>query len=1277
VKRLIIPGAVLLAMGALAYWGNSLLARTLDAKLPGLLSSELGIAVTLQPTRASIATLTVHTPRLVMGNPDDPALVATDVMVSLNWSDLLHGEIRLRRASGASLQVTPSRWPGNDDPWPTDYRFLDPYLPDLITLDSGRYVDASGAALAVSAARWQRQDDGMLLTWQQAVKGRGLAVTARLLSLEELLRLARLRLNLSTEADGDKDSLVSAGIDLQPGTTTGYTLDVDLLAAGMQARVESRNTTAWEFPAESTTRIAQLRIDALRALIGRYAGGRNRQDQRAAEGTEDAAAADLLDRTLPRLSLPLHRGKLVIDEIHWQDEVTLDNTVEFQTGPQGVAFPAISLEGAGGNLLGKANLASDDSGWQLDANASITATDGSKGLAAAYLESDWLWHTGSAVLAGRGDRWGNLLNSLEGQVTLAGSHRGATRTPVSVSARLDNRPGEFALDEVTISVGNGTISGSASLSGDQRRKITGRLKADRLNLDFLIPAEEAAGGPAEPYGLPVPEFLGGLPGIDLDFQLAVQDLTVGRITLRAGTASLERSADKLALVTNATGTSGGTVDLDLDAKLHPELPAEVALQAVFSQFNLPALFRQQTSLIDSRTSGTLSLRSRGRGVEAIFEALEGHAAMQFDLRPDRNWQRDPDEQEQVNVIGDATLVIQQHRITGLKIENLAVDSLRQNLTGTLSMVDGRTPYFIADLSSTALNLDKLGEFQELAASGSGQDTSSSEAFSLKSLRALSATQIRLEADSLTLKTLPLSGVTIQLTTGSSGVSVDQLDFSLDQGTVTSKAALEWQKNTARLSLDAQLGNMVLDRFLGELPGARSVPVSGTASLASAGASWQELLAHLTGQIQLKAAAGSAESNPFADAAVSLTASRTEDGMRADIHQLRWQGSQLAGSLQYHESSPPLFEARISGGELSLLPWEKSAEEKKAAVPDKAAGESAISRTARASADVIGDVVMAPYRLIAGPREAEPGEKLFSPTPFELDWLAKYQVRIEGRLDRLTSQLAEAENLTLSASILKGDLNIEASAEAFNSGSASLSLAMDVSQVPTPIHLQGTFRNVHGPLIKASFPRSGYVDIHSAGSSQAELAAHANGMVYLELGAGPLDYRRLMFLTADVASSAFETLIPGVDKQQQQLECGVTLGLFKDGLATTPYGYAARTRQANLVGRLDLDLKKELIHLNFSSSSRQGVGLSVGNVFSNTVEIEGPLTDPRIIPNATGLLWRSWAAIVTGGLSVVGESVLKRALASENPCESVQKHIRKGFCGTPEAHGAPPMVCPTS
>lgn len=183
-------------------WGNRVLEQALDAELPKLLSSEIGIPVTLAPTKTGIVNLRVFTPRLVMGDPANPALVATGVTVSLAWSDLLRGEIRLRRASGETLVVEPLLWPTNDDPWPTDYRFLDPYLPDFIELRSARYVDDEGDSYTFSSPQWQRRAAASSLKWQDNRGEQALDITVDLTSLSDLLRLARLQLQITTAPSG-------------------------------------------------------------------------------------------------------------------------------------------------------------------------------------------------------------------------------------------------------------------------------------------------------------------------------------------------------------------------------------------------------------------------------------------------------------------------------------------------------------------------------------------------------------------------------------------------------------------------------------------------------------------------------------------------------------------------------------------------------------------------------------------------------------------------------------------------------------------------------------------------------------------------------------------------------------------------------------------------------------------------------------------------------------------------------------------------------------------
>jgi hypothetical protein len=143
----------------------------------------------------------------------------------------------------------------------------------------------------------------------------------------------------------------------------------------------------------------------------------------------------------------------------------------------------------------------------------------------------------------------------------------------------------------------------------------------------------------------------------------------------------------------------------------------------------------------------------------------------------------------------------------------------------------------------------------------------------------------------------------------------------------------------------------------------------------------------------------------------------------------------------------------------------------------------------------------------------------------------------------------------------------------------------------------------------------------------------------------------------------------------EVECGVVVALFKDGKGITPYGFALRTNDANLLGNIQIDLGKETIDMSLDSRGRQGVGISVGRVFSNTVDIKGPLTDPSIVPNAASILVRGWAAVMTAGLSVLGESMVKRILASENPCPAINKHIVKDLCPKNALAASSEMVCP--
>jgi hypothetical protein len=187
----------------------------------------------------------------------------------------------------------------------------------------------------------------------------------------------------------------------------------------------------------------------------------------------------------------------------------------------------------------------------------------------------------------------------------------------------------------------------------------------------------------------------------------------------------------------------------------------------------------------------------------------------------------------------------------------------------------------------------------------------------------------------------------------------------------------------------------------------------------------------------------------------------------------------------------------------------------------------------------------------------------------------------------------------------------------------------------------------------------------------------NGEMYLEVGRGVTDIVviGMGFFTGDLLNRVGGMLVPKKSGGLPTVECGIGYSVINEGILRAPYGMVVQFPDANILIATTINMKKETIAAEFDSRSRTGAGVSVGNVFSNTVRLSGPLVNPGLVPNATGLAWRSWAALMTGGLSLIGESVAKRILASRDPCKDLSVQIQEKVCKpgiTPAASS--PLVC---
>jgi len=1246
-------------VAALAHWGNRLIGHTLDAELGPLLSRQLGLPVTLAPITAHLLQLKASSPKLVMGSPMDPAVVAVDVQVTLAWDDLLHGEIRLVRASASDLTVRPSRWPSSGSPLPSDYRFLDPWLPVALQLKAGRFVSDGGDAYPVDQLAWQRlADGGASVQWRDVRAAGVVAYHAQLQSLEALLRLAPIKLAVNAEAEGRTDSAVALQVSIEPGTASAYSAQVDVQAASMTAQVTATGQQPWTLPDQSATTIPVLDLGKLMPLIDSYRST-------DPESGPDRGPGSELDAVLPSFSLPAHQGQVAIGEFRLADEFTLQSTFGFTAGEEGLQITGLTSQGPRGILNGELAIHSDDQGWQVTVDATIQARDMASGATLQFTGADWLWRSGHAKLAGRGRTGNALLNSLSGDAALEGHYHGGVDVPISLVARLDNLPDQFALDQLAVTLGEGRLGGSARLSSTSPRVLTLDLQGTQLDLGFLFPADD----PDPQPGIGVPLFLGRWPALDLNVSVGLEALQAPGVNLRQAKATLQRNELGGRFVASASGATIGSLDITLDATTHPGEPSQFQLTSNFKQLDIADLFRQ-AGIINSRSTGSLTLRSQGSGMRNIFAAMQGQAKLTTEIRADDNWRRHPIAEEKLGLSGNASLVLEGERIVGVKIEKLDVDSIDQDLTGNLFLVADRKPWLVADLKSDMLNITGLLALLPQSAQQADQEGL------VPSLERLGSTRISLDAKSLTMKDVTLSNAMIELSSAPNVMTIDQFDFVSQDLTLRTQGRLTWKGNRATLESTARLTDVNLDRFLIDYPGITHVPVSGTVKLLSEGSRIEDLVRNVTGTIDLSGTAQSQGNALESRRRLAVTASRIDDGIQAEISSLQWGESELAASIRYHRTSPPKLDVQVHGGNLSLLPWENAhlAGQRAAAQPSQTA-RTDLDAIARDSAALVESILLTPLRVLRSDDPAPPRRRIFSTDPISLDALRSFNMNLSGHLDSVLSTEIDAEALSFNSELQDGRLVVQLSSDQFSGGSGEASLSLDSTAMPPDFGLTSTFHNVRGIKARDTFPRSGFVSLHSRGQSQADLAGNVNGLVFIDLGRGPFDYANSAFLTANLLTTIFQTLIPGITRQQQQLECGIVLGVFQNGQGSTPYGFAGRTNQANLVGHVSVDLRKEQMQMNIDARSRQGIGLSVGNIFSNTVQIRGPLNNPGIVPNPTGIAWRAWAAVTTGGLSILGESLLRRIWASENPCTSVQRIIVEKECPANPIAASSPMICP--
>ncbi|MGB1543843.1 MAG: AsmA family protein [Spongiibacter marinus] len=304
------------------------------------------------------------------------------------------------------------------------------------------------------------------------------------------------------------------------------------------------------------------------------------------------------------------------------------------------------------------------------------------------------------------------------------------------------------------------------------------------------------------------------------------------------------------------------------------------------------------------------------------------------------------------------------------------------------------------------------------------------------------------------------------------------------------------------------------------------------------------------------------------------------------------------------------------------------------------------------------------------------KKLLSKDPIAFDALHKFEGQLNIDLQDVDTGYTYIKRASLAPSVKKGVLTLSDSRILTNGGEAQLSARLDANgerpQLRSEIRVDGSDYGKLG-LEKAAGIRGGTGDIRlnlrASGNSPADLAASLNGQVDIKITDLEAKGNALNLIGSDVLTETFNKLNPFREKRSTtQIECLAVHFKGNDGKFISNDGIALETEASKIIGTGHIDFANEELRFGISPIARKGVGINVGAA-AGLVRLGGSFSKPRVEADPGGMFTSglsTGAAIYTGGLSLVAQGLMKRALYSGSACDGALEEI-------PSADELPPEL----
>ncbi len=311
------------------------------------------------------------------------------------------------------------------------------------------------------------------------------------------------------------------------------------------------------------------------------------------------------------------------------------------------------------------------------------------------------------------------------------------------------------------------------------------------------------------------------------------------------------------------------------------------------------------------------------------------------------------------------------------------------------------------------------------------------------------------------------------------------------------------------------------------------------------------------------------------------------------------------------------------------------------------------------------------RFFTVPSRAAMRDRMIPETPLDFAWLTGIDGRIRYRADRLILHEEQAVRLDVSLKAdIEADKGILTARElnwargALANGEARLSLDARGGANRFRLYLRTAGTPVlwllAGTGEPPASPSSYLLELSGAGGTVREVAASLDGALLFGGEGALVSNAGLDLVMGDLLTSILDRLNPLQETREfTEIECHAGALQFDSGLLLLNPGIVTRTSDVDLFVNGALDLNDESLDLNFNSRARRGLGISASKLLTPYLKLAGNLSHPFLTVNPEGVVISGGAAVATGGLSLVAQSLWGRWVASAgNPCKRIIKQAEK-------------------